>query len=208
MIKKITLIAFFGLFTGLSTNAQMLANTYWTGLFGGTVPVYIHCTTNGVDVAGPDITFAAIATFTENQTTWSITDIDPADCGTDVGVYNKVFSGNGSTVTFTISSDPCTDRSDFFTASPWTQTTVSVYEAAKFESAKLFPNPTANVVNLELGNDFDGKDYIVVNIQGQTVSEGTFVSGKNTISVLDLNSGLYVIKVKDNVRASIKFVKQ
>ena len=137
MIKKITLVAFLGLFMGLTTNAQSLANTYWTGIFGGTVPVYIHYTATGVDIAGPDITFAAIATFTETSTDWSITDIDPAACGTDVGVYNKVFSGNGSMVTFTISSDPCTDRSDFFTASTWTQTTISVFEAAKFENTKV-----------------------------------------------------------------------
>ena len=208
MIKKITLVAFLGLFTGLSSQAQSLANTYWTGLFGGTVPVYIHYTATGVEIAGPDITFGAVATFTETSTTWSVTDITTADCGTDVGVYNKVFSSGGSTVTFTISNEPCTARGDFFTASPWTQTTISVFEAAKFENTKVFPNPTSNQVNLDLSDDFAGKDYILVNIQGQTVSEGTLVSGKNSISVSELNSGLYMIKLKDNARASIKFVKQ
>jgi hypothetical protein len=209
MIKKITLVAFLGLFTGLSTNAQSLANTYWTGVFGGTVPVYIHYTAAGVDIAGPDITFGAVATFTETSTTWSITDVDPASCGTDVGVYNKVFSNNGNTVDFTISNEPCTVRSDFFVPSgPWTKTTISVFEAAKFENTKVFPNPTSNLLNLELSADFDGKDYLLVNTLGQIVSEGTLVSGKNSIAVSELNSGLYMIKLKDNMRASIKFVKQ
>jgi hypothetical protein len=205
MIKKITLIAVFGLFSGLSLQAQSLANTYWSGSLSGS-PTYINFKATDVDIAFSDITFGNVATYTESGTTLSLTDVS----GTcfDVGTYTIAYSGNA--VTFTTINEPCTasGREAFFTSGPFTQTSISVYEAAKFEFAKLFPNPTSNLIYLELDETFSGQEFVIVNTQGQSVSEGTLTSGRNTIAVEELKSGLYMLQLKNNGRATIKFVKQ
>lgn len=206
MIKKITLVVVFGLFLSSTAYSQSVANTYWWGALQG-APVYIHFTGTDVEIAFSDITYGQVATYTEAGSNITFTDIGNSICF-DPGEYSKTYSGN--TLTFAVVNEPCTTtgRDAFFTSGPWTSTTISVYEAAKFEYSKLFPNPSSTLINLELSNDFDGKNFLIVNTQGQTVSEGTLVSGKNSISVSELNSGLYMIKLKDNARASIKFVKQ
>lgn len=95
----------------------------------------------------------------------------------------------------------------FFANGPFTQTNISVFEAAKFATTKLYPNPANNVINLDINEGFDGEDYLIYSIQGQIISAGTLQSGENSISIADLNSGLYQIKLKDNASATLKFIK-
>ena len=206
MTKKITLGTLLILFTAFGVKAQSVANTYWSGALQG-APAYIHFTGTDVEIAFSDITYGQVATYTEAGSNITFTDIGNSTCF-DPGEYSKTYSGN--TLTFAVVNEPCTStgRDAFFTSGPWTSTSISVYEAAKFEYSKLFPNPSSTLINLELSKDFDGKEFIIVDTQGQTVSEGTLISGMNSISVSELNSGLYMIKLKDNARASIKFVKQ
>ena len=199
MIKKISLIAFMSLFMGLGAQAQSLVNTAWTINMQGSA-VNIRFSATGIEING-----SPIATFTETAGSLTVTDLNPANCGRDVGVYSTTYSGN--TVVFGITTEPCTGRGDFFTTGPFTQTNISVFEAAKFAMTTVFPNPANDVINLDINEGFDGENYVIYTIQGQLVSEGTLFSGTNTISISGLKAGLYQVKLKDNALAVIKFVK-
>jgi hypothetical protein len=118
--------------------------------------------------------------YKETPTTIAVTDLNGLPCSTDTGDYSVAYAGN--TVTFTITNETCISRGYFFFASgPFTQTNVSVFEAAKLEMRKLYPNPANDVINLYINQDFDGENYVIFNIQGQAVLEGTLSSGKNTV---------------------------
>jgi hypothetical protein len=204
MIKKTTLLVLTCLLVGLGSQAQSLVNTAWAGNFQGT-PINVRFTATDIEIAGGGNPFTAVATFTETPSTMSLVDIDPASCGTDTGVYSLTFSTD--TLIFGVVSETCTPRSDFFTSGPFTQTNISVFEAAKFNMTKLFPNPAKDVINLDVNGEFAGNTYVIYNIQGQTVSSGQLISGENRITISGLKSGLYQIHLKDNVLATLKFVK-
>jgi hypothetical protein len=204
MIKKNILITFLSLFMGLSSQAQSLVNTAWTINLQGTI-LNLRFGATDVDIATSGQPYNPVATFTETATSMSVTDLNQVKCGTDVGVYSLNYAAN--TIVFGITNEPCTARSDFFAAGPFTQTNISVFEAAKFATTKIFPNPANDVINLDINKGFDGENYVIYNIQGQLISGGTLNSGENTISIAGLKSGLYQIKLKDNPTATLKFIK-
>ena len=68
----------------------------------------------------------------------------------------------------------------------------------------LYPNPTSNILNIEMTNEL--KSVEIYNIQGQKVK----TSNQKQINVADLAAGMYMIKIQDieNSIATKKFVKQ
>lgn len=67
----------------------------------------------------------------------------------------------------------------------------------------LYPNPTNNVLNIEMTNDV--KSIEIYNIQGQKVK----VANQKQINVSDLANGMYMIKIQDteNAVSTKKFLK-
>ena len=72
------------------------------------------------------------------------------------------------------------------------------------QNVVLFPNPTSDILNIKVIDGLSDYDYNIVNILGQEVKAGTLNNGLNTISLNDLNTGLYFVKVQDN--ATNKYV--
>jgi len=78
-------------------------------------------------------------------------------------------------------------------------------------SMNIFPNPTADVLYLDLSN-IEGNNIIVEirNILGQSIQRHTTVGGQNAfpIKVVDLPSGDYFLKVQSETNSlSQKFIK-
>jgi hypothetical protein len=67
-------------------------------------------------------------------------------------------------------------------------------------NAEVYPNPTADVVNLEFGDKTSGQYIIeVYNTLGQQLRSTTFnatPSSRTTISLLDYSDGIYFITVR------------
>jgi len=64
---------------------------------------------------------------------------------------------------------------------------------------KLFPIPTADILNVELGANSSVKRLEIYNLIGSKVSPATSViSGRNEIAVGTLNPGMYFLKLIDN----------
>ncbi len=70
--------------------------------------------------------------------------------------------------------------------------------------SKLYPNPAADVINIEV--PFNSKDISIFNQLGQSVYSGPF---QNSISIAFLNSGIYFLQIKtENGIARKKFIKE
>jgi hypothetical protein len=68
------------------------------------------------------------------------------------------------------------------------------------------PNPVTNgEVNIEIFNK-DQSEYHIVNLQGQTVANGDLNIGDNTIKLMNLPKGEYVMQIKNG--KSQKFIVQ
>jgi len=62
----------------------------------------------------------------------------------------------------------------------------------------MYPNPTSNSLNINLMDGNENFGYSIINIQGQVVKIGTLNNGINTITLGNLNTGLYFVKVQNN----------
>lgn len=70
----------------------------------------------------------------------------------------------------------------------------------------LYPNPGTNVVTLKLNINFGNLPYIVTDIEGKIIMQGTVSENNSTINIEHLSKGVYFITVADN--QSVKFIKE
>lgn len=71
----------------------------------------------------------------------------------------------------------------------------------------LYPNPAQNYIQVEMVDIIVGTTYRIVNMLGQTISEG--ILSKDSISIDELQSGVYFMEVNDGEEVMIKrFVKK
>ena len=72
----------------------------------------------------------------------------------------------------------------------------------------VYPNPVSDVLRFNLGQTTTNATYQVFNQTGALVLSGKFSSNSSTLSVEDLQSGLYTVSVLENNKMnSIRFVK-
>jgi len=69
---------------------------------------------------------------------------------------------------------------------------------------KVYPNPVESILTIEI-EKANGKNYTIVNSTGQTVSSGQINSSKHEIDLLNLNPGIYLLKIEDNFVKLIKY---
>jgi len=77
-------------------------------------------------------------------------------------------------------------------------TTLST-ESVKFNSVKLFPNPTTGIVNIS-GLE-EAKSISIFNVIGQRVK--TFNNFNSSIDISDLNNGIYLLKSDNGLQRKI-----
>ena len=74
----------------------------------------------------------------------------------------------------------------------------------KNSNIKIYPNPTNNIINIEGLNKNENNTIQIFDVQGKLVITKT-IKEKGTIDLLELNKGVYVIKVGEAVKRIIKF---
>ena len=74
----------------------------------------------------------------------------------------------------------------------------------------LYPNPTSDILNLEMSNSIENGIVKIILLTGQIILEQKNLSGTNfNIDVSNLNSGLYLIQLSDkNQIYNAKFIKK
>jgi len=63
-------------------------------------------------------------------------------------------------------------------------------------SLEIYPNPTSSVTNIIVKGS-DQADIFILNSLGKLIREVKMTNELTSLSVDDLNSGLYIIKIKD-----------
>lgn len=61
----------------------------------------------------------------------------------------------------------------------------------------LYPNPSSNVLNVNMSNIVTQVDYTIVNMVGQQVQKGALNPGNNALSIQNLSNGMYFITILD-----------
>jgi preprotein translocase subunit Sec61beta len=72
---------------------------------------------------------------------------------------------------------------------------------------KVFPNPTRNVVNIEVSAEYLGLTFSVFDRVGRVVKKGTLDSQVNTFDIGNLPNGLYFFII-DSSQKQVKIIKQ
>jgi len=73
--------------------------------------------------------------------------------------------------------------------------------------SKVFPNPACEILSINLGNEFLGAYYSVIDLTGRAIKEGIIDSEQFTLSVSDMAQGAYIFKVKGKKILLEKFLK-
>ena len=70
----------------------------------------------------------------------------------------------------------------------------------------LYPNPTKNLLNIDLqNNQSDKEEFKIFDINGRTILYGNLINGLNHINVENLAKGLYIFNL-GNINQ--KFIKE
>ncbi len=113
--------------------------------------------------------------------------------------YNIMVTSNSSTLTLTNQSG---------NLAVYGRQALSYEEFKAIDNLSIYPNPTKNLLNVELGNYFNEVTYTVYNSTGKVIS-GNLILKDNKINVDFLESGLYFLKIEvENQRKYLKFIKQ
>ena len=75
---------------------------------------------------------------------------------------------------------------------------------SKVSNFDIYPNPSSDYIRVSGINN--SKKYAVYNLLGNSLQKGVLESNQNTISVSQLNAGIYLLKFEDG--ATVKFVKE
>lgn len=76
---------------------------------------------------------------------------------------------------------------------------------------KIYPNPAKSIINIEIKNSIiNSSEYFIFDITGRQLDKGYLSdSNKNSISIKNLNSGLYFLNIiNKNISHTIRFIKK
>lgn len=71
-------------------------------------------------------------------------------------------------------------------------------------SVSIYPNPVTTTLNITNASELTSSKYIIIDINGKTVSSG--ILSKKTIDINQLEQGVYFLKIED--KQSVKFIKK
>jgi hypothetical protein len=62
-------------------------------------------------------------------------------------------------------------------------------------SFSVYPNPTNDVLNIQFIGDIPNSNFIIVDLQGRVVLEGTLFTPNSIIDLNDIEAGSYYLKL-------------
>jgi uncharacterized delta-60 repeat protein len=87
-----------------------------------------------------------------------------------------------------------------------TNLTIVGVNSQNIESIKIYPNPTKDLINISSSTNFIGKNYRIFDYTGKLLQNNTINTENTIISLADLTSGLYLLRIEGN-NESYKIVK-
>jgi hypothetical protein len=139
--------------------------------------------------------------FTGGQSVWTFNwNSGNAEDGSTIYAVVNFANNNGST-----NGDVIQTKSMTLMKAP----NISV-EENDIASFSLYPNPTTEFVNVELGSNINGNANLeIYNLKGQLVMSENLNQKINTIEVSNLNKGLYILNIQsEQGKSSEKLIIQ
>lgn len=96
---------------------------------------------------------------------------------------------------------------DLWQYNPGGQVTAVENEMAIDDKCSIFPNPTHDQITISASANYIGKNYRIFDYTGKLLQSNTIQSENTTISLSDLPSGLYLLRIEGNNHESYKIVK-
>ena len=76
------------------------------------------------------------------------------------------------------------------------------------ENVIIYPNPATNLLNITLPIE-SAYTFSIIDLMGKNIQSGQIGQSKNTIDIVELNTGMYYLSITDKDRTSIhKFIKK
>jgi WD40 repeat protein len=85
--------------------------------------------------------------------------------------------------------------------------TLKIENSSASSDISLYPNPTGNLLQLNLAEKNLNVNYNIINSLGQIINSGNLKSGNNILDVTLLSNGFYTIIPDDIYRSELKFIK-
>ena len=76
---------------------------------------------------------------------------------------------------------------------------------AKFE---FYPNPTTNQITINTDKQLMGSVYSIYDYTGKSVLTGKIFLEQNVIDLGDLSKGIYLMSIGENLKQTVKIVKE
>ena len=93
-----------------------------------------------------------------------------------------------------------------FALARYNENTLSINEFGLNKQITLYPNPTANLLNIDLQNNQSDKDeFKIIDINGRIILNGYLMNGSNQINIENLAKGIYIFKLGE---INQKFIKE
>jgi hypothetical protein len=177
-----------GTFTQILTNAAGCDSTITLNLNISTPP------TDAVSISGNTLT--AIATGASYQWLDCNNNLSPVS-GATAQSYQPTASGSYAV---SIADGACSVTSNC--------TNLTIVATALLNNQFLIsPNPTHDQITISASANYIGKNYRIFDYTGKLLQSNTIQSENTTISLSDLPSGLYLLRIEGNSIESYKVVK-
>ena len=86
--------------------------------------------------------------------------------------------------------------------------TVGMNELSSITSLNVFPNPTNDELNIQVETSVIGSTYQLSDIIGRPITIGIITEKESRISLQGLSSGTYLFSIGDQIRKTLKVVKE
>jgi hypothetical protein len=85
---------------------------------------------------------------------------------------------------------------------------VGINETVNEKSFTVYPNPTQSIVNVKADIKFIGSAYSIYDNTGKVVLSGTINAENTSVELGNLSAGIYLFSVGENMKQSIKVIKE
>jgi hypothetical protein len=184
-------------------SAQQLANTTWTVTNQGNPMGFMHFDGSVLSFSLDDVSYDDISNYTDNSGNFTLVDI--LACPGILGTYT--YSIADDTLHWTLVSDTCYTRPEFFVNYDWVSHATGIGEAVGAVSVVVFPNPAADVIHIRSLQTLSQQPYMLCDGLGKVVSTGRLQDREDVIDVAHLAPGTYILQVGNGALAPLRIVK-
>jgi len=72
----------------------------------------------------------------------------------------------------------------------------------------IYPNPATNSIKVTMTKQLIGSAYVIMDAVGKVVMKGVLNTDNSTININELSQGFYFFSIGDDMKHTVKIIKQ